>query len=139
MDNRWHRMRAAAGFVTTIVFLSLLPHPASGQGFLRGYFPACCCQSACSCGNGSSGEAGSAYAGSPTGDQYADSQFNLGEAGPATPIPNTGDDVRWVANGKHYAGRVKSRLISYSGPKMSVGRTDDFDITAVLVVELGGS
>ena len=72
-------------------------------------------------------------------DDQPISEINLGEAGPATPIPNTGDDVRWVANGKHYAGRVKSRLISYSGPKMALGRTDDVDITAVLVVDLAGS
>ena len=72
-------------------------------------------------------------------DDQPISEINLGEAGLATPIPNTGDDVRWVANGKHYAGRVKSRLISYSGPKMALGRTDDVDITAVLVVDLAGS
>ena len=45
-------------------------------------------------------------------DDQPISEINLGEAGPATPIPNTGDDVRWVANGKHYAGnrRVNTRL-----------------------------
>ena len=83
MDLRWKRLRTALGFVTTTVFLSLMTNPVCGQGFLRGCCPSCFGQSACGCGSGATGEAGSAYAGSSTGDQYADSQFDLGEAGPA--------------------------------------------------------
>src|SRR6188768_155795 len=83
MDLRWKRLRTAVGLVTTTVFLSLMTNPVCGQGFLRGCCPSCFGPSACGCGSGATGEAGSAYAGSSTGDQYADSQFDLGEAGPA--------------------------------------------------------
>lgn len=69
-------------------------------------------------------------------DEHLISEIELG-AGQATPIPVTGDDVSWVADGKVYKGRVKSRLISYSAAdKVALERLDAVDISAVLRVDL---
>ena len=65
------------------------------------------------------------------------SEITLGGADQTTPIPITGDNVRWIVKDKVYSGRVKSRLVSYSAPdKIGLERSDDMDITAVLSVEL---
>jgi hypothetical protein len=69
-------------------------------------------------------------------DEHLISEIELG-ASQATPIPVTGDDVSWVADGNAYKGRVKSRLISYSSPdRVELERLDAVDISAVLRVEL---
>ncbi len=53
------------------------------------------------------------------------------------PIPVAGDNVRWMVKDKVYSGRVESRLVSYSAPNnISLERSDEVDITAVITVEL---
>jgi hypothetical protein len=70
-------------------------------------------------------------------DERVISELTIGGADQATPIPITGDNVRWIVKDKIYAGRVKSRLVSYSAPdKIGLERADEVDITAVLSVEL---
>jgi hypothetical protein len=70
-------------------------------------------------------------------DERVISELTIGGADQATPIPITGDNVRWIVKDKTYAGRVKSRLVSYSAPdKIGLERSDEVDITAVLSVEL---
>lgn len=69
-------------------------------------------------------------------DERVISELTIGEADQA-PIPVAGDNVRWIVKDKVYAGRVKSRLVSYSAPdKIGLERSDEVDITAVLTVEL---
>jgi hypothetical protein len=69
-------------------------------------------------------------------DEQVISELTIREADQA-PIPVAGDDVRWIVKDKVYAGRVKSRLVSYSAPdKIGLERSDEVDITAVLTVEL---
>jgi hypothetical protein len=70
-------------------------------------------------------------------DERVISEHTIGGADQATPIPITGDNVRWIVKDKVYAGRVKSRLVSYSAPdNIGLERSDEIDITAVLTVEL---
>lgn len=70
-------------------------------------------------------------------DNQVISDIEIGGADTATPIPATGDNVRWVVKDKVYAGRVKSRLISYSAPdKVGLDRLNEVDITVELGVEL---
>lgn len=65
-------------------------------------------------------------------------EINVGGFDQAIPI--TGDNVRWIVKDKVYAGRVKSRLISYSAPdRIGLERSDEVDITAELSVELVAS
>jgi hypothetical protein len=72
-------------------------------------------------------------------DERVISQLEIGGADQTTPIPVAGDNVRWIVKDKVYAGRVKSRLISYSAPnEAGLGRSDDVDITTVLSVDLEG-
>ena len=69
-------------------------------------------------------------------DERVISELTIGEADQA-PIPVAGDNVRWIVKDKVYAGRVKSRLVSYSAPdNIGLERSDEVDITAVLTVEL---
>ena len=54
-------------------------------------------------------------------DERVISEIEIGGADQATPIHNiTGDNVRWIVKDKVYAGRVKSRLISYSAPRLAL-------------------
>lgn len=70
-------------------------------------------------------------------DHRVISVMEIGEAGSATPVPVAGDDVQWVVENKTYAGRVKTRLISYSAPdRIGLERSDEIDMTAVLVIQL---
>jgi hypothetical protein len=70
-------------------------------------------------------------------DELVISELTIGGTDQATPIPITGDNVRWIVKDKLCAGRVKSRLVSYSAPdKIGLERSDKVDITAVLSVEL---
>ena len=69
-------------------------------------------------------------------DEQTISEIEIAEAANVAPL--VGDSVHWIANGKVYAGRVISRLISYS-PQVSVAREDDFDVTAILTVDLSNS
>lgn len=64
------------------------------------------------------------------------SEFEIGGANPAAPIPVAGDTVHWIVNAKAYKARVHSRLISYGAKEMSLGRDDDFDITVTLTVDI---
>ena len=71
----------------------------------------------------------------------ADDEKVIGEieigADNAAAIPIVGDNIKWVLKDKVYAGRVKSRLISYSAPDhIAVGTAHEVDIRAVLSVEL---
>ena len=69
-------------------------------------------------------------------DERVISELTISDADQA-PIPVAGDNVRWIVKDKVYAGRVKSRLVSYSAPdKIGLERSDQVDITAVLTVEL---
>ncbi len=69
-------------------------------------------------------------------DERVISEITISEADQA-PIPVAGDNVRWIVKDKVYAGRVKSRLVSYSAPdKIGLERSDQVDITAVLTVDL---
>ena len=69
-------------------------------------------------------------------DERVISDLTISDADQA-PIPVAGDNVRWIVKDKVYAGRVKSRLVSYSAPdKIGLERSDQVDITAVLTVEL---
>ena len=69
-------------------------------------------------------------------DERVISELTISDADQA-PIPVPGDNVRWIVKDKVYAGRVKSRLVSYSAPdKIGLERSDQVDITAVLTVEL---
>jgi hypothetical protein len=70
-------------------------------------------------------------------DERVISEFEIGGADQATPVPLVGDNVRWIAKDKAYAGRVKSRLISYSAPdKIGLDRSDVINITVELSVDL---
>jgi hypothetical protein len=69
-------------------------------------------------------------------DERVISELTISDADQA-PIPVAGDNVRWIVKDKVYAGRVKSRLVSYSAPdKIGLERSDQVDITAVLTVDL---
>jgi hypothetical protein len=70
-------------------------------------------------------------------DDRVISEIEIGGADHATPIPIAGDTVRWIGKDKVYAGRVKSRLISYSAPdKIGFESSNEVNITAVLSVDL---
>jgi len=65
------------------------------------------------------------------------SEIEMGGADAQAPVPVTGDEVHWTVKDRAYAGRVKSRLISYSAPnRIGLERSDDIDITVVIGVEL---
>ncbi len=51
-------------------------------------------------------------------------------------MPTVGDTVTWTAEGNVYTGVVKSRLLTYSAPQVSVGRDDEVDMTATLRIAL---
>lgn len=70
-------------------------------------------------------------------DNHVISDVEIGGVDTATPVPATGDNVRWVVKDKVYAGRVKSRLISYSAPdNVGLDRLNEVDVTVELYVEL---
>jgi hypothetical protein len=49
-------------------------------------------------------------------DERVISEMEIGGANATTPVPVTGDQVRWIVGDQAYAGVVKSRIISYSAP-----------------------
>lgn len=78
-----HLVRASSRLGVVLALLSLSAQAATaGQGYFGGF---CGCDAGnSSCGYGAgSGAYGSMAGGSPGGDQFADSPFALGEAGPA--------------------------------------------------------
>ena len=55
----------------------------------------------------------------------------------APSIPVAGDHVQWVVEDRVYAGKVRSRLISYSAPdNIALDRADEIRMRALLSVEL---
>lgn len=69
-------------------------------------------------------------------DDRVISEIAIGAADQA-PIPLVGDNVSWIVKGQVYAGRVESRLISYSAPdNIGLERSDEVDVTAELTVDL---
>lgn len=73
-------------------------------------------------------------------DHRVISVMEIGGADSVTPLPVAGDDVQWVTENTTYAGRVKTRLISYSAPdRIGLERSNDIDITAVLMIQLESS
>ncbi len=55
-------------------------------------------------------------------------------ASSGAPIPSVGDNVTWTAGGNVFSGLVKSRLLSYTAPQLSVGRDDEVDLVATLAI-----